>query len=89
MAVKKFILVDKTTHKVIYGGQVFETEAVTPVGLLGGWGQKDWYWVDVTNSDAGNFTNGKFNKTTRTPADGESIDVNKENVVVASEGTWA
>jgi hypothetical protein len=85
---KKFILVNKADHKVIYSGQIFETESDSPVGLLGGFGQRDWYWVDITNTNPSNIENGRFIKTIRIPPEGEIIDPNAENVVVSQEGTW-
>lgn len=92
MAIKKYVLVKKSDHKVVYTGQVFtiDTEVQElPAGLLGGRGQIDWYWNEVTDLAAGNFDDqGKLNKTTRMPAGGESIDAEGVNVVVPG-GTWA
>ena len=93
MTLKKFVLVNKSDHKIIYGGQIFEDDSDVnpniPTGLLGGFGQIDWYWVEITNTDPANITNGHFNKVTRTPPGGETIDASTPNVLVAEEGVWS
>jgi len=51
MAIKRCILVDRTNKQPIYSAQIFEYDdsiQSSPAGLLGGPGQHDWFWVDVT-----------------------------------------
>jgi len=93
MAIKRYVLVDKITHNIIYNGQIFEIDDTlqdSPEGLLGGTGQKDWYWSEVTNFDSSYFDadNVRFIKVTRTPPDGENINAEDLNVVVTN-GTWS
>ena len=83
---KKFMLVDKVTGKPVYGGQIFETEADTPAGLLGGPGQSSWYWVDVTGKSAAQIASKITKKFTPTTAP-KATDENA--VVTDAGGSWA
>ena len=82
----KFMLVDKATGKPVYGGQIFETDKSSPVGLLGGTGQVSWYWVDVTGKSAAQIASKIAKKFTPTKAP-KAADENA--VVTDASGSWA
>lgn len=101
MATKTYVLVDKATDKAIYGGQHFtfdDADRSSPVGLLGGPGQQDWYWCEITDkSQAIRDAIAEGTKSMRTPPGGERIpafsvdadgtETGKNHTV--SGGTWA
>ncbi len=82
----KFMLVNKTTGKPIYGGQIFETENESPIGLLGGTGQRSWYWVDVTGKTDAQIAAKIAKKFTPTK---KPKDTDENAVVTDAGGSWA
>ena len=80
---KKFILIDRATRKPVYNAQVFEA-AISPAGLLGGEGQRLWFWQEVTDWTQAQLDD-RRGKTRSDP----SISATEANVVVTAAGTWS
>lgn len=82
---KTFILISKETGLPVYLAQRFQSED-SPVGLLGGPGQRLWYWLDVTALTDEQIEAHKAD--TFTPDN--PPDAGTENaVILESDGTWS